>query len=296
VLELWRRSGIGVGRAEGLVLCSLPIAEHGEQRMTPNSFFARLWDDYVDVAPRAAALREAVERREERVVNDHVAFRTLNLSPINIEALEPHLLQLGYRRHEPYHFAKKKLDAWSYAPPNAILPRVFLSELRVEELSPDAQTVLRRLASEVDASSVSTPEAFWAGRLWAPTTRDEYIRLADESEYAGWVAALGLRANHFTIAVHELEHFDSLESLLQFVESKGAAISDAGGRIKGSPEVYLEQASTIADEATVCFADGELTVPTCYYEFALRHRQPDGSLYEGFVPASADKIFESTDR
>ncbi|MGB1300776.1 MAG: DUF1338 domain-containing protein, partial [Pseudoalteromonas tetraodonis] len=32
----------------------------------------------------------------------------------------------------------------------------------------------------------------------------------------------------------------------------------------------------------------------CFYEFAIRYPKPDGEIYTGFVAASADKIFEST--
>ncbi len=35
-------------------------------------------------------------------------------------------------------------------------------------------------------------------------------------------------------------------------------------------------------------------IPSCFYEFAKRYPQADGELYTGFVAASADKIFEST--
>jgi hypothetical protein len=45
----------------------------------------------------------------------------------------------------------------------------------------------------------------------------------------------------------------------------------------------------------VPFADGTHRVPSCYYEFARRHPLPSGELFQGFVPASADKIFHSTD-
>ncbi|MGL4837356.1 MAG: DUF1338 domain-containing protein, partial [Shewanella sp.] len=34
--------------------------------------------------------------------------------------------------------------------------------------------------------------------------------------------------------------------------------------------------------------------PSCFYEFALRYPKANGELYTGFVAASADKIFEST--
>lgn len=65
--------------------------------------------------------------------------------------------------------------------------------------------------------------------------------------------------------------------------------------MKGSPDVRLEQSSTMADKVSVTFSDGNQQIPGGFYEFAKRYPLPDGTLYQGFVEASADKIFESTD-
>ncbi|MFP3457566.1 DUF1338 family protein, partial [Psychrobacter sp. SIMBA_152] len=72
------------------------------------------------------------------------------------------------------------------------------------------------------------------------------------------------------------------------------ALNTSGGEVKGSPEVLLEQSSTLADEYAVTFSDGDMRIPSCFYEFAIRYPKPDGEIYTGFVAASADKIFEST--
>jgi len=253
-------------------------------------FFANLWDDYVRIAPQAARLRACLEARGEAIVNDHVAFRTFDLAPINLEVLERPLLDLGYRRHEPYHFEDKKLRAWGYLLEGH--PRVFLSELETRHFSHFLQETVARLCAQVDPAAIQ----LWSGRLWEPVTHEVYQRLAEESEYAGWVAALGLRANHFTVSVNHLQSFAGLPELLDFLEEQGFPLNMAGGRIKGTPEVLLEQASTLADRQPVEFADGTHTVPTCYYEFARRYPDARGQLYEGFVAASADKIFESTNR
>jgi hypothetical protein len=107
---------------------------------------------------------------------------------------------------------------------------------------------------------------------------------------------LGIRPNHFTISVHDLVHTPTLEGVLDVVEAAGYGINESGGRVKGSPDVLLEQGSTMADRMEVEFAGGEVhEIPTCYYEFARRYATQDGKLYDGFVAASADKIFESTD-
>lgn len=263
--------------------------------MDPQRFFAELWEDYIAIAPAAGRLHDMVTARGETLVNDHVAFRTFDLEPIRLERLEPHLLAMGYRRFEPYAFEDKRLRAWGYVHPEGH-PRVFLSELETQRFSRRLQEIVASLCGQVPAAAVEQPSIFRAGRLWAPIPYATWQTLREESEYAAWVAALGLRANHFTISVNALTTFADLPSLLEFIEAEGFALNTSGGRIKGGPEVLLEQASTLADRVPVTFAGGEVhEIPTCYYEFARRYQGPDGRLYEGFVAASADRIFESTD-
>ena len=108
------------------------------------------------------------------------------------------------------------------------------------------------------------------------------------------MSAWGYRANHFTVSINELAKFDNIETVNQALKDAGFALNTSGGEVKGSPEVLLEQSSTLADDFAVEFSDGKMSVPSCFYEFALRYNKPDGELYTGFVAASADKIFEST--
>jgi hypothetical protein len=181
-------------------------------------------------------------------------------------------------------------------PPQSGLPRVFLSELLVDQLSSPAQTILNRCVEHVSAQRVESIDVLWSGRLWPPITWDEYQRLLVESEYAAWMSTIGIRPNHFTISVTDFQKFASIEAVLSVVEELGFAVNESGGRVKGTPAVLLEQGSTLADQLPMPFAGGiERSVPTCYYEFAKRYPQADGQLFQGFVAASADKIFESTD-
>lgn len=264
--------------------------------MSPAEFFEALWKDYVAMAPQAERIRQEFESRGEQVINDHVAFRTLGLEPIGIERLEPHVLALGYKQLEPYGFPAKKLRAYGYVSDEPNAPRIFLSELKVDELSSKSAAILKECAAWVDSSELAEPDVLWSGRLWDPISWEDYQTLVAESEYAAWVATLGLRPNHFTISVNHLQKTTEIEQVLQVVESLGYAVNDSGGRVKGSPEQLLEQGSTMADKMEVEFADNEKhEVPTCYYEFAKRYPDKDGNLFPGFVAASADKIFESTD-
>ena len=158
------------------------------------------------------------------------------------------------------------------------------------------QAILGRLCAQIDPARTRDIDIFWAGRLWSPLSWEDYRELLAESEYAAWVSAIGLRPNHFTINVNRLEQTPTVETVLQVVEAEGIPINESGGRVKGGREVLLEQGSTLAERMEVAFAGGVVhEIPTCYYEFARRFEESDGTLYQGFVAASVDTIFESTD-
>ncbi len=268
--------------------------------MNLETFFDQLWVDYIQMTPQAEKIHKALLAENPNtpsIVNDHVAFRTFNQAPIRLESLEKHLLAMGYQRFEPYHFENKHLSAWGYIPPKSHQPRVFLSELLVEELSNESQAIIQKLCAQIDSNKVNDPDVFYSGPLWALPTWDEYQTLLKESEYAAWLSIIGLRANHFTVSVNHLDTTTSLESVLDVVESIQMKLNVQGGRIKGNPSVLLEQGSTLADRQVFTFSGGEQhEITTCYYEFAKRYQNESGEIYQGFVAASADKIFESTNQ
>ena len=117
-----------------------------------------------------------------------------------------------------------------------------------------------------------------------------------ESDYGAWVSAFGYRPNHFTVFINSLKNFSDIKVLNDFLKENSFKLNASGGEVKGSPEVLLEQSSTLANNIEVTFEDGKLTIPACYYEFAKRYPLKNGELYQGFVAASADKIFESTSK
>ena len=77
------------------------------------------------------------------IENDHIAFRTMGVPHLGIQSLEKIFLVLGYRKEDFYRFEKKKLNAYWYSPPEPRFPRVFISELCVNELSPETQAIIR---------------------------------------------------------------------------------------------------------------------------------------------------------
>ncbi len=258
------------------------------------TFFLALWKDYTQLAPQAEVIHRMFSEQNDRVVNDHVAFRTFANSPLSLDKLEPVLLAMDYQVQEQYRFGAKKLRARSYIHSNPDIPKIFLSELLTHELSNNSQSILAKYTQQIEAPHLS-PEIFWSGRHWSMPTWQDYNDLLQESEYAAWLCAIGLRANHFTISINHLNKQHDVQSVLAEVKTAGFVVNTTGGEIKGSPNVYLEQASTMADKQVFTFGDGsEHEIPTCFYEFALRYRQSNGQYFQGFVEGNADKIFDST--
>ena len=155
------------------------------------------------------------------------------------------------------------------------------------------QNIVKKLVDQIDTNKLTSFEFLSSGRLWQLSFED-YQQLAKESEYAAWLAAHGYGANHFTVSVNQLTAFDEAKQVNDHLRQAGFTINESGGEVKGSPDVLLEQSSTMADKVPVSFTEGSQIVPGGFYEFAKRYPMSNGELYPGFVAASADKIFEST--
>ena len=107
-----------------------------KNHMTYTDIFARLWKDYTTQNPDTKKVYDLFIAEGETIINDHIAFRTFNHSSINVDALAKVFLKNGYEFKGDYRFEQKKLLAKHFehnTDPHA--PRVFISELLVEEFS-----------------------------------------------------------------------------------------------------------------------------------------------------------------
>lgn len=264
---------------------------------TIEQLLGKLWKDYSAMNKQAGAIHDALEKRGEKVVNDHVAFRTFNFPQVGVDAMASFFTELGYKEAsgKGYHFPDKKLFAKHYEHLTPGLPKVFISELKVQDCSPFLQKTVRELVEAVPTDLSRGSDFLISGTPWKKVSWQTYQDLLKESEYAAWLAAFGFRVNHFTVFYNSLKTFKDFADLNAFIKGLGFKLNASGGEVKGTPQVYLEQSSTLAHPVEVHFSDRKETIPACYYEFARRYPMPDGKLFQAFLPDSADKIFESTD-
>lgn len=264
-------------------------------------------------------IQEKIIGSWDDIENDHVAFRTMGVPTLGIKSLAKIFESFGYQRRDRYAFEGKKLDAFWYSPPTSKYPRIFISELRVGDLSQEAQQIIRSYTDEVtidpaDALNLNDGYAvddFLHRSLWRTPTWAHYQRLLEESEYAAWVIYNRYYLNHFTVSVHNLPPgYNTIEQFNQFLDRHDFKLNDSGGRAKVSGDGLLIQSSTVAEMVNAEFDNGSggtitQQIAGSYVEFAERRVLPEFASFpanaitrehrrDGFETASADKIFEST--
>lgn len=260
------------------------------------TLFNTLWNDYIQISPSAKEIRHLFEKQGEKVLNDHVAFRTFDAPEVNIEQLAKVFRKVGYVEKGSYQFEAKRLFAKHFEHESrGDAPRVFISQLLSKEFSPFVQQTIEKCLAQVPKEAPETDNFVVSGRLWGTPSYAIYQKLREESEYAAWLYVYGFRVNHFTININALKKYQTIEQVNDFLEKNGYELNDSGGKIKGTKEQLLQQSSTLAEIIPVQFQEGEYQIPSCYYEFAIRYPDSNGNRYSGFIAKSADKIFESTD-
>ncbi len=259
------------------------------------SLLDKMWNDYVAINPLAKKISDLLTQEGEAIQNDHIALRTFNHSRVGVDVIAKPFLDSGYTYKGDYQFPEKKLYAKHYEHSDETLPKIFISELKLEEFSPALRSMVEGFISQIPEGREKDFDFSSQGRPWKVSIT-QYKELLKESDYAAWVAAFGYRPNHFTVFINILKKFSDIRRLNEWLKKAGFQLNSSGGEVKGTPEVFLEQTSTLANNIEVSFDDGKLTIPACYYEFAKRYPMKSGKLYQGFVATSADKIFESTNK
>ncbi|TVU30450.1 hypothetical protein EJB05_22074 [Eragrostis curvula] len=249
-----------------------------------------------------------------------------------INSLAEFFTDFGYVPREELRFPAKKLRALWFSPPTndcytgtgiyGPLPRIFISELLVDELTVQSQEIIHKYIRTSGKGNKHAALASTSGELtWEKPIYSDFLVLSRESEYAAWTLVNGYALNHATIATHRLESdIKSISKFNKFVEDNGFKLSSEGGILKVSPDGLLQQSSTVADSGLFTFADGVTeSIPRSYIEFAERLLLPqfkglqDEEMFsfmksklfilvkehhrrDGFEVGNADKIFESTSK
>jgi len=288
-----------------------------KEKKTINIILESLFDTYSNRVPdvkkiTSALIESNIISNQSEIVNDHIAFRTMGVEFLGIQSLEKIFLHHGYVKKDFYSFKTKKLNAFWYSHSDENMPRIFISELKVNDLSENSRKIISKYTDQVtedpvdklDLSNANDVISFLSNPLWSLPSLNDFNDLLKETEYGSWVIYNRYYLNHYTISVHELiDQYNTLEKFNAFVTKIGIKLNDSGGVIKESKDGLLLQSSSVANKVKANFTQGSSLISGSYVEFAERRILPKYSNVseiksihrrDGFEASNADKIFEST--
>jgi hypothetical protein len=280
-----------------------------------------IWANYIKRVSYARKYAEVV-------VNDHIAFRTFNThtgeQPEGIRAIKHLLNYLNYVPVGKYEFKKTHLNAVHFQHPDEMFPKIFVSQLEVDQLPNWAQHIINDTVAEtpylisdeslellsilksegeiprVAAEALVEDLTRYFRRPWQIPHKEDIIKLNDVSQYAAWTLLHGNSVNHFTAYINfqDVKEWPDLETTCKALASAGIPMKDS---IEGEPGSKLRQSAThaVKEEVEVIGQDGHETITWtyAYYELAERNYiEIDGErkLFSGFLGEQATHLFDMT--
>ncbi len=292
--------------------------------------WTQLWLIYRQRVAYALVYEGMIKAAGGTVANDHIAFRSLRLEVdsenglvnLGIPYLETIVQWLGYEVAGEYHFRDRHLYARHYRHPEQDkydLPKLFISELIVEELPPSiASSIEDTVRSGSFFSLLAWQESFLSlekdekaaakalipvfTRPWTPPKRTVVEAVNEVSQYGAWVLLHGYSVNHFTGYINRQNTpiYPDIVSTAQALARQGVPMKDSleGGQASG-----LQQTATQAVTESVPILDeqghlDEMLWSYAYYELAERYLVTDNTgnqtLFEGFIAPQAQHLFDMT--
>ena len=118
------------------------------------SLLDELWQQYLRRVSYAKTYSKMVIERGGEVVNDHIAFRSLNThtgeQPEGIKAFRHIIESLEYKPVANYKFPIKKLNAIHFEHPDPMFPKIFVSQLEVSQLPSWAKEIIDRTVRDTE--------------------------------------------------------------------------------------------------------------------------------------------------
>ena len=288
----------------------------------------RLWKQYTERVPYAKQYVDMVGQKGGKAVIDHIAFRTFNAhtgeQPEGIRAIRHILNFLEYKPVSKYNFPKKKLKATHFEHPDESFPKIFVSQLEVNELPEwtqkmintavnstlyllsDKSLELLRILEENGALPVEAADYLvddlvnYFRRPWNIPLKDDVLKINDVSQYGAWVLLHGNSVNHFAVLINyqDVKEWHDLETTISALAKAGVPVKDT---IEGEKESKLRQTATLAvkEEVKVKGENGieKIVWTYAYFELTQRNYTEEGGsqkLFSGFLGEQANHLFDMT--
>jgi hypothetical protein len=279
------------------------------------TIFQSLWQSFCQMVPEIEIIQHALQARGVmHFPLDHFAVIDLPSRNTGIPQLAQIFSMLQFtERGQGYLPDKQNPFIWMADAEaetqlaSAALPQAVLADFNLDALPREIKTIVEKytaFAAPLFAWDQADPQVilkYFAGRDWPLPNFAEFKTVQEFNELLAWVLIFGRQPNHFTLAVHLLDYFESLESFNQFlVDDLGMLLNTTGGVIKGGEAVGIAQSAITSRQVTIQLDGGEVVLPQCFIEFVWRYPKVKNhkpvlwkDYFTDFVAANADDVVES---
>lgn len=302
------------------------MLEHFRKKLLKN-----LQDAYFKSVPAAQKIQDALHARGiHNIPMDHYALIDLPSEKTGMDTMNQIYSSLGYITQGRDYLAEKQNEFLWMVESDAIhkkvedvLPQVVLADFWLKDLPEEIRKIILSYVGESKACSLAeiqnlAAKVYWgdakaeekllrmlthyfSGRDWPLPTIANFLKVQAFNELLAWVLVFGRVPNHFTIPIHLIAGFESLEDFNDFVENKvGLKLNRVNGVIKGSSREGLQQSSTVGEKVTVQLADGSVEIADRFFEFVWRFPKAGiekpvywKDFFTGFIGVNATHVIES---
>jgi hypothetical protein len=182
---------------------------------------------YMERVPDAKRVAKLIIARGDSILNDHIAFRSIDIRSILTIFLHlGYAVQMDATTNKPFNFEQKKLTAVWLKHPNPQAPRVFVSQFRFADGSQALQDIVSKYIGvwedpihTLDLNNPDDIHTYLHTAQWPTPTYADYTALQQESEYVAWVLYNKYYLNHFTLTVHALKSFGFASELVSTLQA-----------------------------------------------------------------------------
>ena len=203
-----------------------------------------LLSQYFDRVGDAAKIFHLLQARGDRVINDHIAFRSMDMRPLlSIFFFYGYQVVLD-ETGLPFNFAavNKKLTAVWLRHPNPSFPRLFISQIRLADIAAEATQIAENYLADsqdpiddLDYMDAAAVIAYLHSRKWPPLSHSDYQSILGHSEYLAWVLLNDYYLNHFTVSVNLLHSFDFMQAWQETLQKPDAFVALYQSHMKETP-------------------------------------------------------------
>ncbi len=301
------------------------------------SIIQALWSQYSDgfrelntiIKSSNIRLQTSLNSSKPNVTLDHVAIIDLKSANSGIDYMKKILNILhmdeygsGYIEERQNHFTWLTNEQNFALAPEKSLPQVIIADFEYDAMSKKNRDILYKYAKQSKPIDMQWLQSavhnikngdlshknhliceivkHFSNIAWDLPYKHEYLSVLEENELAAWVLLFGRKVNHFGIGMYMHPNFHNLNSFNQhLIDELNIKMNEAGGLIKGSQDLGIEQSSTLGvEEIGKCHDNQKCQSKSKFIEFVWRHSQDTApstlsQYFTGFLAGNATYVIES---